>query len=61
MTGMKPEDAIGLKEIPLIENYQPEETLPEDRLYHYLLQPGENMTTSTREPLIEHVLRRLTD
>ena len=41
MTGMKPEDMIGLKEVPLIENYPPEDTLPEDGLYHYLLQPGE--------------------
>ena len=38
MTVMKPNDAIGLKEVPLVnrENYP-----PEDGLYHYLLQPGE--------------------
>ena len=43
MTGMKSKEAIGLKEVPLVnrENYPPEETLPEDRLYHCLLQPGE--------------------
>ena len=42
MTGMKPKNMIGLKEVPLVnrENYSPEETLPEDGLYHHLLQPG---------------------
>ena len=35
MIGMKPKDAIKLKEVP------PEEVLPEDGLYRYLLQPGE--------------------
>ena len=43
MTGMKPEDAIKLNQVPLVnrENYPPEDTLPEDRLYCYLLQPSE--------------------
>ena len=43
MIGMKPKDAIKLKEVPLVtrENYPPEEILPEDGLYRYLLQPGE--------------------
>ena len=43
MAGMKPKDAIKLNEVPLVnqENYPPEDTLPEDGLYHYLLQPGE--------------------
>ena len=42
MIGMKPKDAIKLKEVPLVtrESYPPEEVLPEDRLYRYL-QPGE--------------------
>ena len=42
MTGMKLKDAIELKEVPLVnrENYPPEDTLPEDGLYRYLLQPG---------------------
>ena len=42
MTGKKPSDAIKLNEVPLVnrENYPPEEKLPEDGLYHYLLQPG---------------------
>ena len=32
-----------MKEVPLVkqENYPPEEVLPEDGLYQYLLQPGE--------------------
>ena len=43
MTGMKPKDAIKLNQVPLVnrENYPPEDTLPEDGLYGYLLQPGE--------------------
>ena len=36
-------DAIKLKEVPLVtrEGYPPEEVLPEDGLYRYLLQPSE--------------------
>ena len=43
MIGLKPKDAIKLKKIPLVarESYPPEEVLPEDGLYRYLLQPGE--------------------
>ena len=41
MIGMKPKDAIKLKEVPIKEDYPPEDTLPEDGLYRYLLQPGE--------------------
>ena len=43
MTGMKPNNVIKLNQAPLVnqENYPPEETLPEDGLYRYLLQPGE--------------------
>ena len=42
MIGMKPKDAIKLDEVPLEtqESYPPEEVLPEDELYRYLLQPG---------------------
>ena len=41
MIGMKPKDAIKLKEVPLVarESYPPGEVLPEDGLYRYLLQP----------------------
>ena len=43
MTGMKPKDMIELKEVPLVhgESYTPQDRLPEDGLYHYLLQPGQ--------------------
>ena len=43
MIGMKPKYAIKLNEVPLVdrEAYPPADTLPEDGLYHYLLQPGE--------------------
>ena len=41
MIGMKPKDAIKLKEVPIKEDYPPEDTLPEYGLYRYLLQPGE--------------------
>ena len=43
MIGMKPKDAIKLKEVPLVarESYPPEEVLPEDGSYRYPLQPGE--------------------
>ena len=43
MTGMNPKDAIKLNQVPLVnrENFPPETTLPEDGLYHYLLQPCE--------------------
>ena len=43
MIGMKPKDAIKLKEVSLVtlESYPPEELLPEDGFYRYLLQPSE--------------------
>ena len=43
MIGMKPRDAIKLNEVPLVirESYPEEKVLPEDGLYKYLLQPGE--------------------
>ena len=43
MIEMKPKDAIKLDEVPLVsqESYPPEEVLPKDGLYRYLLQPGE--------------------
>ena len=43
MIRMKPKDAIKLNEVPLVarESYPPEDVLPEDGLYRYLLQPGE--------------------
>ena len=43
MIGMKPKDAIVLDQVPLVkrEAYPPEEVLPEEGLYQYLSQPGE--------------------
>ena len=43
MIGMKPKNAIKLDEVPLVnrESYSPEQVLPEDGLYQYLLRPGE--------------------
>ena len=43
MIGIKPKNAIKLKEVLLVtrESYPPEEVLPEDGLYQYLLQPSE--------------------
>ena len=43
MIGIKPKDPIKLDRIPLVnrENYPKEDKLPEDGLYRYLLQPGE--------------------
>ena len=42
MIEMKPKDAIELENVPIKMNYPPEKTtLPEDGLYRYLLQPGE--------------------
>ena len=43
MIGMKPKDAMKLDEVSLVnrESYPPEEVLPEDGLYRYLLQPSE--------------------
>ena len=48
MIGMSLKDAIKLKEVPLVnqENYPPEDTLPEDGLYHYLLQPSHDSGTT---------------
>ena len=43
MIGMKTKNAFKIKEVPLVarEAYPPEEVLPEDGLYRYLLQLGE--------------------
>ena len=42
MIGMRPKDPIKLNEVPVVarESYPPEEVLPENGLYRYLLQPG---------------------
>ena len=41
MIGMKAADAIKLDTIPLDKKYPEETVLPEDGLYRYLYQPGE--------------------
>ena len=43
MIGIKHKDAIKLNDVPLVnrENYTPKVKLPEDGLYRYLLQSGE--------------------
>ena len=41
MIDMKPKDAIKLDIVPLDKSYPKETVLPEDRLYRYLYQPGE--------------------
>ena len=41
MTGMKPKDAIKPDTVPLDKTYSEETVLPEDGLYRYLYQPGE--------------------
>ena len=48
---MKPKDPIELNEIPLVarESYPPEEVLPEDELYRYLLQPGKEHRRSATQ------------
>ena len=40
-TGMKPKDTIKLDNVPLDKKYPEETVLPEDGLYRYLYQPGE--------------------
>ena len=41
MTDMKPKDTIKLDIVPLDKTYPEETVLPEDGLYRYLYQPGE--------------------
>ena len=53
MIGMKPKDAIVLDEVPLVnqEVYPEEDKLPEDGLYRYLLQPGEEHDDQRRRAM----------
>ena len=41
MIGMKPKDAIELDTVPLDKTYPKESVLPEEGMYRYLYQPGE--------------------
>ena len=59
--GVKPKDAIKLNQIPSVnrENYPPEDTLPEDGFYRYLLQPGEEYDNQ-RERATDRIWSRKT-
>ena len=48
MIGMKPKDAIKLDTVPLDKTYPEETILPEDGLYRYLYQPGEQRGDQNR-------------
>ena len=69
MIGMKPNDAIKLNEVPLVnrESYPLEEVLPEDGLYRYLLQPDEEHDDQRRRATdriwskTSHRLREITE
>ena len=56
MIGMKPKDAIKLDEVPLVarESYLSEEVLPDNGLYRYLLQPGEEIDPIVIDPIPEY-------
>ena len=43
MIGMKPKDAIKLDTVPLDKTYPEETVIPEDGLYRYLDQLGEQL------------------
>ena len=61
MTGMKPKDTIGLKELPLVNQ---ERTIPQKThclRMDCIINLAKNTTTIAREPLIGYGLRRLTD
>ena len=49
MIGMKPKDAIKRDTVPLDKTYPEETVLPEDGLYRYLYQPGEQQTFLEQE------------
>ena len=49
MIGMKPNDAIKLDTVPLDKIYPKEPVLPEDGLYRYLYQPGEQHGDQKRQ------------
>ena len=53
MTGIKLKDVIKFNQVPLVnrENYPPEDKLPEDGLYRYLLQPGEEHNNQRRRAI----------
>ena len=49
MIGMKPNDAVKLDTVPLDKIYPKEPVLPEDGLYRYLYQSGEQHGDQKRQ------------
>ena len=49
MINMKPKDAIKLDTVPLDKTYAEGTVLPENRLYRYLYQPGEQHGDQKRQ------------
>ena len=49
MIGRKPKDKIKLDTVPLDKTYPEETVLPEDGLYRYLYQPGEQHGNQKRQ------------
>ena len=49
MIGMRPKNAIKLDTVPLDKTYPEETILPEDGLYRYLYQPGEQHGDQKRQ------------
>ena len=48
MIDMKPKDAIKIGTVPLDKTYPEETVLPEDGLFRYLYQPGEQLGDQKR-------------
>ena len=48
MIGMKPKDAIKPDTVPIDQTYPEETVLPEDGVYRYLYQPGEQLGDQKR-------------
>ena len=48
MIGMKPKDVIKLDTVPLDKTYPEETVLPNDGVYRYLYQPGEQQGDQKR-------------
>ena len=53
MTGMSQKDTIKLKEVPPVDSYLPEDMLPEDKLYHYLLQLHKEHDDQYKRAMVE--------
>ncbi|XP_057294704.1 uncharacterized protein LOC130623248 [Hydractinia symbiolongicarpus] len=56
MIGMKPSKAIKLNEVPQDEEKHEEKPLPDDGLYLYLLQPGEEHDGPDRSFVVEELM-----